>query len=420
MSKKKYYFEEPIARSFIQTMGSKKARRDMSYFLGNLTFFGDRIIKDQFKNLLPILSEKKKAFIITGKVTVKLCEPVEKVLKKAKFEYEIWNDTETDPTLISIKAGVEALKEFDADLIIAVGGGSVIDSAKAIWVLFERPDIDLYNVQPLRTLNLKKVKFVAIPTSSGSGSEGTSATVLSDDSFSPPRKVSIISLETIPHVSILDTDMVKTMPASLVVGSGFDALSHATNAYISHWCTPYTEALAGKAIKLIFEYLERSYKNPDDLDAKYFMHIASNMAALATSNSAPGIDHAFAHTMGLIFKVHHGLGCGIFLPYCLQYVAKTSDRYLDLAKDLGIQADSNEEYLDQLVKKYQELMEKVDSPLSIKELEIDENEYKEKIVLLAETAFNDGASWFSPRPDFDEEACRKIFEYAYEGKKIDF
>lgn len=160
MSKKKYYFEEPIARSFIQTMGSKKARRDMSYFLGNLTFFGDRIIKDQFKNLLPILSEKKKAFIITGKVTVKLCEPVEKVLKKAKFEYEIWNDTETDPTLISIKAGVEALKEFDADLIIAVGGGSVIDSAKAIWVLFERPDIDLYNVQPLRTLNLKKLNLL--------------------------------------------------------------------------------------------------------------------------------------------------------------------------------------------------------------------------------------------------------------------
>jgi alcohol dehydrogenase class IV len=340
------------------------------------------------------------------------------VLKRAKFEYKIWN--ETDATLKSIKKGLEVLKEFDADLIIAVGGGSVMDTAKGIWVLYERPDIDLYNVQPLIPIKLNKVKFVAIPTTSGSGSEGTSGTVLSDKSFSPPRKVSIISLETIPHMSILDTSMVKTMPPKLVVGSGFDALSHATNAYITHWATPYSEALAIKSIKLIFEYLEKSYKDPEDLDAKYYMHIASNMGALATSNSAPGIDHAFAHTMELVFKTHHGLGCGIFIPYCLQYVAKTSNRYIDLAKDLGIQANSDEEYLDKLVKKYQELMRKVDTPLTIKDWGIDEKEFKEKLQLLTEIAFNDGASWFSPRPEYNLEACKKIFEYAYDGKKIDF
>ncbi|MFX1449432.1 MAG: iron-containing alcohol dehydrogenase [Promethearchaeota archaeon] len=420
MSKKKYYFEDPVARGLIQALGTKKARRNMSYFIGNMTFFGDKVIKDQFRTILPILSKKKRVFIVTGKTTIKLCGPVEKVLKKAKFEYKIWNEIEPVLPIENIKKGVEALREFDADLIITVGGGSVMDTAKGIWILYERPNIDLYDVQPLVPIKLQKVKFVAIPTSSGSGSEATTATVLTDTSFTPPRKVSIISLETIPHVTILETSMVQTMPPKLVVGSGFDALSHATNAYISHWCTPYTEAFAIKAIKLIFEYLERSYKDPEDLDAKYYMHIASNMAAFATSNSAPALDHAFAHTMELVFKTHHGLGCGIFAPYCIQYVAKTSDRYLDLAKDLGIQANSNEEYLKKLVNKYQELMKKVDTPLTIKEWGIDEKEFKEKLQLLAETAFNDGASWFSPRPDYDFEACKKIFEYAYDGKKIDF
>ncbi|MFX0136153.1 MAG: iron-containing alcohol dehydrogenase [Candidatus Hodarchaeota archaeon] len=420
MSKKKYYFEDPVARGLVQALGTKKARRNMSYFIGNMTFFGDRIIKDQFKTLLSFLSKKKKAFIVTGKTTIKLCKTIEKVLNRAKFEYKIWNDIEAVLPIENIKKGVEALNEFEADLIIAVGGGSVLDTAKGIWILYERPDIDLYDVQPLVPIKLSKVKFVAIPTSSGSGSEATSATVLSDTSFSPPRKVSIISLETVPHVTILETSMVQTMPPKLVVGSGFDALSHATNAYLTHFSTPYSEAFALKAIKLIFEYLERSYKDPEDLDAKYYMHIASNMAAFATSNSAPGIDHAFAHTMELIFKTHHGLGCGIFAPYCLQYIAKTSKKYLDLAKDLGIQANSNEEYLDKLVKKYQELMKKVHAPLTIKEWGIDEKEFKEKLPLLAETAFNDGASWFSPRPEYDLDACKKIFEYAYDGKKVDF
>jgi hypothetical protein len=413
------WFANPIARARFPLAGTAAVRGLQSTFIVPKTFIGPGSLS-QFEKIAPALAPKKRAFIITDKWVRHLAERVSKVLQPKGFSVEIWDKTLPEPPPECVKDGADAMSKFSPDLIIAVGGGSVIDAAKSIWIGYERPDLDLLTVTAFTPLGLrKKAFFIAIPTTSGTGSEGTNCAVLTDTELDPPQKMIIASSELVPDVAILDPHLPAGMSPKLTAGTGLDALAHAVGSYISHWSNDYTDALGMKAIKLTFKYLPRAYHYPKDMEARTKMHIAANMAGLAFTNGAPGLDHAMGHSFGKIFGVHHGISVGLFLPFAIEFQKKATDKYIDLARNLGIDAETDEEYLGRLIERTRDLLKEVDGPLSIKELGITEDNFNEKLDLLVEYAWNDVCTLMATRP-VDPETYRKLFTYAYSGRDIDF
>ena len=229
----------------------------------------------------------KKAFIVTDGVVKSLgfVEEVSKYLKEAGLEIGIFDKVEPEPSVGNVQTGAEALKRFAPDWIIGLGGGSCMDAAKAMWVLYERPDIvELGGVTPLVELGLrKKARFIAIPTTSGTGSDATWAAVITDEKT--VYKMELASRELVADISIVDPKLVLGMPKKLTADTGLDALTHAIEGYVSQWRNDFSDAMAVKAIQLIFKYLQRAYEDGSDTEAREKMHNAATMAGLAFSNS---------------------------------------------------------------------------------------------------------------------------------------
>jgi acetaldehyde dehydrogenase / alcohol dehydrogenase len=229
---------------------------------------------------------------------------------------------------------------FKPDCIIALGGGSAIDAAKGMWLLYEQPDVDLDALKPkfldirkkvykLEDLG-KKAKMVAIPTTSGTGSETTSFAVISDKVKN--MKYPITDYALVPTVAIVDPELVYTLPKTVVADTGMDVLTHAIEAYVSNMATDYTDGLAVKAMELVFEYLVRSYNDPNDKVAREKMHNASTIAGMAFSNAFLGINHSLAHKLGAEFHVPHGRTNAILLPYVITYNAKMPPTIISMSK----------------------------------------------------------------------------------------
>jgi alcohol dehydrogenase class IV len=340
---------------------------------------------------------------------------VDEVLRYLKAEnVEIFDQVEPEPSLETTKKAVEVAREFKPDCIIAVGGGSVMDVAKATRILYEI-DIDPEQVTPFVNLRefgyQKKAELIAIPTTSGTGSETTWAMVITD--MERKQKLLMANREAVPDVAVVDARFVVRMPPSIAASSGMDALCHAIEAYISPWGNEFTEPLALKAAEVILANLAKSYEG--DAKARKKMHIAATIAGLAFGNSQVGAVHSMGHSFGAAFKIPHGVAVGLFLPYVLEYYLnnyESKGKVEELAAKLGFEDGHG------LVAEVTNLMRSLELPTKAMKL-VNEEEFQEKLDLLVKHAMEDSSTVTSPRIP-DEAEYRKLFECAFYGRRVDF
>ena len=392
----------------------------------------------QYLEKMPDIS---KAFIVTDGGMVKLgyVDRIVHYLSKRRdnIHYEVFSEVEPDPSIETIKQGAKEMTQFEPDVIIALGGGSAIDAAKGMWLFYEYPDIDFRGLH-LRFLDIrkrafkfpkmgKKAKLVAIPTTSGTGSEVTSFAVISDKKNN--IKYPLADYELTPDVAIIDPQFVLTLPKVPTADTGIDVLTHAIEAYVSVMASDYTDALALKAIQLVFEYLPRAYKNGEkDVTAREKMHNASCIAGMAFTNAFLGINHSLAHKIGGEFHITHGRANGVLLPYVIEYNSKyptkivswpkyksfiADKKYQEIARACGFYSgDDTEEAVMSLIKAVKGLMKECDMPYSFKECGIEEKEYNDKLQSIASKAFEDQCTTANPRLPLVEE-LEEILKKAY-------
>jgi len=367
--------------------------------------------------------EGKRALIVTDKVIKKLgfVDRVAKYLKEAGIKVEVFDEVEPEPSIETIINGAELARKYGPDWFVGLGGGSCMDAAKAIWVLYERPDMEVGEINPLEKLGLrKKARLICIPTTSGTGAEATWAVVITD--AKEERKMELGSKENVADIAILDPELPKSMPPKLAADTGLDALTQAIEAYTNQCKNDFSDAVAIKAIQIIFKHLPRAYKNSEDKEAKEKMHNAATMAGLAFVNSAPcpGVAHSMGHSFGAIFHIPHGRAVIVFLPCVIQYSAREAmERYAEIARAVDIEAETDEEAVDKLVEAVKRLMEEVGEPSTIMDMGINWEDYTKNLDGLVDRAENSSCTFMNPRVP-DGEELRKLFIYAFEGKKVDF
>jgi len=410
----RWWTDDPVTRNMFTAAGASSIRGLQSTFLVPRILMGAEatvLLKGVAVGAAPV----SRALVITDQVVKKLAERTADTLKEAGFTVELWDGALPEPPVAVVERGAAAAEAFAPGLIVAVGGGSVIDAAKVIWLKYERPDVDFRRVSPLVPLGLrKKALMVAVPTTAGTGSEATSAAVITDG----PQKMFIVHPELVPDFAVLEPSYTTGMPPQLTAYTGLDVLAHATGSYLSHWSNEFTETLALKAVELTFRYLPRAVSS-GDVEARFKMQIAACMAGIAFSNSACGPDHAMGHVFGRLFGVHHGAAVGLFTPYMIGYVGAMTDRYLVLADLLQVAGEHAHERLSGLCRRYMEFIRAVGGPATIAELGVSREQLAEKMDALVEMSLNDGTTLFSRRP-LTAENYRRLFEYAYDGRLIDF
>ena len=391
------------------------------------------------------MPEIERAFIVTDESMVKLGY-VDKILyhlrKREHYVHsEIFENVESDPSFDTIKKGVEAMERFKPDVIIALGGGSPIDAAKGMWLFYEHPDADPEGLK-LKFMDIRKrtykfpklgtkCKMVAIPTTSGTGSEVTSFAVITDKKQN--KKYPLADYELTPDVAIVDPDLVMSLPKTVTADTGMDVLTHAIEAYVSNMASDYTDGLAEKATELVFKYLQRAYDNGDDKEAREKMHNASTIAGMAFTNAFLGINHSLAHKLGAEFHMAHGRINAILLPYVIRYNSTkptkfvsfpkyeyfiADEKYYELAKKVGLKAETKEEGINSLIEKIKELNQHMNIPKSFKEAGIDEQEFLSKVDMLADRSFEDQCTTANPRVPLVSE-LKQILLDSYYGKEYE-
>jgi acetaldehyde dehydrogenase/alcohol dehydrogenase len=394
----------------------------------------------QYLSKMPDISQ---AFIVTDEVMVKLGY-VERVLHHLRnrrgrnyVHSEVFDQVQPDPTVDTVRTGLKAIEAFKPDVIIALGGGSVIDAAKAIWLFYEHPEVDFDDLR-MKFMDIrkrvfkypplgKKAKLVAIPTTSGTGSEVTSFTIITD----PRRQIKypLADYELTPDVAIIDPEFVKSVPARVAADTGMDVLTHALEAYVSVMASDYTDALALKAIQLVFEFLPRVYAREDDGKAREKMHNASCIAGMAFTNAFLGINHSLAHKLGGEFHIPHGRANAVLLPHVIEYNAArptkytafpkyehyiAGEKYAQVARFLGLSADTPEEGVKGLVAAIVELMRTLEMPLSVKACGVSEEPFMKVLDILSDRAFEDQCTTSNPRMPLVSE-LKEIYIKAYKG-----
>lgn len=366
--------------------------------------------------------EGQRAFIVTDATIVKLgfVDLVKDRLAQAGIAVQVFGEVEPDPSLQMVRRGSELMLEYEPDWIIGLGGGSSIDAAKGMWVLYEHPELDPRGINPFEPLELRrKARLICIPTTSGTGAEATWAIVLTD--LEEERKLSLGSPATRPDLAIVDPALAAEMPPWLTASTAMDALSHALEGYICTWHNDFSDGLCLKAIQLIFEYLPRAYEHgSNDMEAREKMHNAATLAGLGFINSLTSLAHALGHALGGVFHPPHGRVVGTLLPYTIEFIAHVDGtRYAEISRFLGLSAATEEEGTRSLVAAIRDLARKVDEPLSIEEMGIAREDFEARLDKLIDNAENDAQMMTSPRVPTGEE-LGQLFLYAYEGKPIDF
>jgi len=335
--------------------------------------------------------------------------------------------------------GVEEMKRFQPDVIIAIGGGSAIDAAKGMWLFYEHPDTDFGGLR-LKFMDIrkrafyfpnlgKKAQLVAVPTTSGTGSEVTSFSVITDKQ-NGNTKYPLADYELTPDVAIIDPQFTETMPKSIVADTGLDVLTHAIEAYVSVLASDYTNGLAMRAIELVFKYLRRSYNNPEDMLAREKMHNASCIAGMAFTNAFLGVNHSLAHKLGAEYHIPHGRSNAILLPHVIAYNSQrptkyaifpkygkfvADERYAQIARYLGFGGETTEEQIAALIREVNKLMDDLGMPKTIAATGVDEKKFIGGLQELAERAFDDQCTTANPRYPLVKELA-EIYRKAYYGK----
>ncbi len=364
--------------------------------------------------------EGKRALIVTDRNMVELgfAERVIVQLKEAGMEVQVFSEVEPEPSLETVKRGAQVALSFKPDWIVGLGGGSCMDAAKAVWVLYERPDMEPEAINPMERLGLRrKARLITIPTTSGTGAEATWAIILTDTEAR--RKLGLGSRENMADMAIVDPTFTAHLPPQLTADTGIDALTHAIEGYTCTWHNDFSDGLCLKAAKLVFDYLPRAYEE-GDAEAREEMHNAACIAGLGFGNALCALAHSLGHSLGAIFHIPHGRAVGLFLPYTIEFsVRGGGTRYADIARFLGLPAENEEEGAASLVSAIRGLLKRLGQPTTIKELGISQEEFEAQLEKLIENAENDPNTPTSPRiPDAEE--FEKLFRYAYEGKAIDF
>ncbi|WP_322798903.1 iron-containing alcohol dehydrogenase [Thermoflexus sp.] len=366
--------------------------------------------------------EGRRAFVITDPHVRRLglVKPVEDRLRRAGLDVHVFDAVEPNPTTHLVHIGADVIRAFNPDWIVAVGGGSVIDAAKAIWVLFERPDLDPLAISPMEPLGLRRrARLIAIPTTSGTGSEATWAIVLTDPEAR--RKLGVGSRENLPDIAIVDPAMVMQLPPRLTADTGMDALTHAVEGYVSTWRNPFSDAMCLHATRLVFTYLPRAYQHgAEDPEARTQMHLAATMAGIGFGNAMVGLAHSLGHALGARFDIPHGRAVGLFLPYVIEFNARVAaDRYADLMRAIGRPSSNGPEAAFQLSRVVLELLETIEQPQTIAACGIPRDDFEADLSTLMEYALDDPSTLTNPRTPTAEEV-EHLFMYAYEGRMVDF
>lgn len=386
--------------------------RDLYYGKGAL---------EQLKNL-----DGKKAMLVLGGGSMKKFGFVDKVvayLKEAGIETQLFENVEPDPSVETVMKGAAAMREFEPDWIISMGGGSPIDAAKAMWVFYEYPETTFEEIiQPFSFPTLrKKAKFLAIPSTSGTATEVTAFSVITD--YEKGIKYPLADFNITPDVAIVDPELAETMPQKLTAHTGMDALTHAIEAYVSTLNSPFTDPLALKAIHMVFDYLPASYNK--DMEAREQMHYAQCLAGMAFSNALLGIVHSMAHKTGAAFStghIPHGCANAIYLPYVIKYNAKDETalkRYAEIARSVDLEGNSDEELMQALCAKIDAYNVELNIPKTLKEFGIKEEEFKEKVAEIAKNAVGDACTGSNPR-SITPEQMEKLLTCTYYGTEVDF
>jgi alcohol dehydrogenase class IV len=362
---------------------------------------------------------RKKAFIVTDEFSKRFASKAVRFLESGGFKVEMWAGCQPEAPIEVVTECAQAIKGFEPDLIMAVGGGSVMDSAKAAWILYERPDIqDLRMVSPLDKLNLrKKALLAAVPTTAGTGSECTGAAVLHDTAVH--RKIPIAHEELVPDFAILVPEFTMTMPPKLTAGTGLDVLAHSMDSVTTPAGNEFTDPLALQAIEMVFKWLPRAYKNGQDREARHRMLIAATIAGVAFGMSGCHLTHSLGHSLGAVFNLHHGLAVGFFIPHTLQFCSTVTDKHLLICKALNIPARDAGDGLVKLVGHVRSFMTRLGVPLTLKDMGIPRGDFEAKLDELVKYAYEDVDGYLSPRP-IAAAQCAQVFQYAYDGRDIDF
>jgi alcohol dehydrogenase class IV len=377
--------------------------------------FGD----DALEYLQEIRGER--ALIVTDRNILGLgfVKQVTAELEKAGLQYRVFSGVESDPTMQTVEAGARVAREYRPDWLIALGGGSVMDAAKGVWVLYVRPDIRPDAISPTELLDLRrKARLIAIPTTSGTGSEVTWGIVLTD--AGERRKLALGSRETIPDVALLNTSFVMNLPAQITGDTGMDALAHAVEGYASTWRSDFSNAPALSAVRLVFRYLLRAYRDGSDREARTGMMHAATLASMSFGNAMAGLAHSMAHALGAVFHLPHGRAVGLCLPYTMEYLAESeSEKYADIGRSAGISEGSPLQVTRTLIAEIRSLARSVGQPLSVREAGIESALYEESLPALVERAENEVTTVTVTRiPDGPD--LERLFRCAYAGDSVDF
>ncbi len=378
----------------------------------------------------------KKAIIVVGGGSMKrfgFLQKAEDYLKAAGMEVKLFEGVEPDPSVETVMKGAEVMREFQPDWIVAMGGGSPIDAAKAMWVFYEYPEttfeeiITPFSFPTLRT----KAHFCAIPSTSGTATEVTAFSVITD--YHKGIKYPLADFNITPDVAIVDPDLAETMPAKLTAHTGMDAMTHAIEAYVSTLHCDYTDPLALHAIEMIHNDLKKSYDG--DMEARDRMHNAQCLAGMAFSNALLGIVHSMAHKTGAAYTgghIIHGAANAMYLPKVIQFNAKNpeaAERYAQIARFIGLEGACTNCLVKALVKELREMNKALNIPLAIKnygqggviadESIIDEKEFLEKLPEVAKNAIGDACTGSNPRIPTQEE-MEKLLKACYYDLDVDF
>ena len=324
----------------------------------------------------------------------------------------VFTDIVPDPPIETVVAGIKSTGDKPISIVLSIGGGSAIDASKAMYYFAKKQGA------------FSEAILIAIPTTSGTGSEVTDFSVITD--ADKGTKYPLVTSEILPDVAILDADLVMSLPSNITADTGMDVLTHAIEAYVSTEATDFSDALAEKAIKLVFEYLPKAYKNGQDVEAREKMHVASTLAGMAFNTAYLGINHSLAHAAGAKFHVPHGRLNSILMPHVIQYnagidlnnrsrqaVDKTvASRYQDIAKLLGCSASSPVSGVRQLVEAIKKLQRKLEMPTSLKEYGVKADVFAQYKVEISEAALHDGCTPTNPRVPTAEELL-KVLEKAF-------
>jgi len=374
-----------------------------------------------------------KCLIITDKVIEELgfLKILTDKLDEFGKQYTVFNEVLPDPREEGVLKATELCKNYSPDLIFALGGGSVMDTAKTVWCLYEFPDFVLDDIHAFRNDLYemgKKAKMVAIPTTSGTGAETTYVTVISRYEENIWKKYLYLHRGLIPTYAIVDPIFPTGMPPKLTADTAFDALAHAIEGLGTIWRNEFSNALATKAIELIFKYLPIAYKDGKNKEARDYLHQAATISGLAFGNGNVHIGHTLGHSFGAMYHVPHGRSVGIVLKYVTQFILnnpegneKEIELYSKLAKQLGWAKweEDDKKAAFRVIEKIVGLQKEVQFPSSLKETGVSKEDFEKDLETLVSLCYQDASSVLAPRSPSSEE-FKKIYTYCFEGKDIDF